>query len=298
MLFSPNRGRMGFMCDKPHVKLDHLLLASLLLCYGVGNAYCSTVHEISGDLHSLLDFKQGITSDPTRALSSWNTSTHYCRWRGVICTLKRPWRVLGLILTGRSIAESNLIGRGSYGSVYRGKLEEQKLEVAVKVFNLEMQGAERSFMLECEALRSIQHRNLLPIITACSTEDNNRDDFKALVYEFMANGNLDMWLHHKGEVTAKKRLCLIQRISIALDITNALDYLYFDCGRPIVHCDLKPTNILLDDDMTALLGDFGIARFYVNSWAASTSSISLIGVKGTIGYIAPGCSFLYASTAK
>ncbi|KAL5213459.1 hypothetical protein ABZP36_024306 [Zizania latifolia] len=90
-----------------------------------------------------------------------------------------------------NFSESNLAGRGSYGSVYRGKLEEQKLEVAVKVFNLEMQGAERSFLLECEVLRSIQHRNLLPIITACSMEDNNRDDFKALVYKFMPNGNLD-----------------------------------------------------------------------------------------------------------
>ncbi|KAL5211220.1 hypothetical protein ABZP36_022067 [Zizania latifolia] len=160
-----------------------------------------------------------------------------------------------------NFSESNLIGRGSYGSVYRGKLEEQKLEVAVKVFNLEMQGAERSFLLECEALRSIQHRNLLPIITACSTEDNNRDDFKALVYKFMPNGNLDTWLHHKGEGTTRKILGFIQRISIALDIANAMDYLHFDCGRPIVHCDLKPSNILLNDDMTALLGDFGIASF-------------------------------------
>ncbi|KAL5207978.1 hypothetical protein ABZP36_032413, partial [Zizania latifolia] len=186
-----------------------------------------------------------------------------------------------------NFSDVNLVGRGSYGSVYRGKLKEQKVEVAVKVFNLEMQDAERSFLLECEALRSIQHRNLLPIITACSTVDSNGHVFKALVYEFMPNGNLDTWLHHKGEGEAKKRLGLIQRISIALDIANALDYLHFDCGRPTVHCDLKPSNILLDDDMTALLGDFGIARFYADSSTASTVSISSIGVKGTIGYIAP-----------
>ncbi|KAG8071451.1 hypothetical protein GUJ93_ZPchr0006g45338 [Zizania palustris] len=186
-----------------------------------------------------------------------------------------------------NFSESNLVGRGSYGSVYKGKLEEQRLEVAVKVFNLEMQGAERSFLLECEALRSIKHRNLLPIITACSTEDNKRDDFKALVYKFMPNGNLDTGLHHNGEGTAREILGLIQRISIALGIADALNYLHFECGRPIVHCDLKPSNILLDDDMTALLGDFGIARFYVDSRATSTTSISLITAKGTIGYIAP-----------
>jgi len=187
----------------------------------------------------------------------------------------------------RNFSESNLVGRGSYGSVYRGKLKEHKLEVAVKVFNLEMQGAERSFMSECEALRSIQHRNLLPIITACSTVDNNGDVFKALIYEFMPNGNLDTWLHHSGEgEVPKKRLSLTQRISIAVNIADALDYLHFDCGRPTVHCDLKPSNILLDDDMTALLGDFGIARFYADS-SSETCSVTTIGLRGTIGYIAP-----------
>lgn len=92
-------------------------------------------------------------------------------------------------------SESNLIGRGSYGSVYRGRLKESKMEVAVKVFDLEMRGAERSFLLECEASRSIQHRNLIPIITACSIVGT----FKALIFEFMPNGNLDTWLHHKGD---------------------------------------------------------------------------------------------------
>uniref|UniRef100_A0A0D3FM82 Receptor kinase-like protein Xa21 n=1 Tax=Oryza barthii TaxID=65489 RepID=A0A0D3FM82_9ORYZ len=187
----------------------------------------------------------------------------------------------------RNFSESNLVGRGSYGSVYRGKLKEPDMEVAVKVFDLETRGAERSFMSECEALRSIQHRNLLPIITACSTVDTTGNVFKALVYAFMSNGNLDSWLHKKGDGKASKRLGLIQRISIAVNIADALDYLHNDCGRPIVHCDIKPSNILLDDDMNALLGDFGIATFYVESQSASTGTISSLGVKGTIGYIGP-----------
>jgi len=90
-----------------------------------------------------------------------------------------------------NFSESNLIGRGSYGTVYRGKLKETKFDVAVKVFDLDMRGAEKSFLSECEALRSIQHRNLLPIITACSTVDITGNVFKALLYEFMPNGSLD-----------------------------------------------------------------------------------------------------------
>jgi Leucine-rich repeat (LRR) protein len=155
-----------------------------------------------------------------------------------------------------NFSESNLIGRGRYGSMYRGKLNE--MEVAVKVFDLEMRGAERSFLSECEALRSIQHRNLIPIITACSIVGT----FKALIFEFMPNGNLDTWLHHKGDEEATRCLGLTQRINIVVNIADALDYLHHGCGRPTVHCDLKPSNILLDDDMNALLGDFGIASFY------------------------------------
>jgi hypothetical protein len=185
-------------------------------------------------------------------------------------------------------SESNLIGRGSYGSVYSGKLMEIKIEVAVKVFDLEMQGAETSFLAECEALRSIQHRNLVSIVTACSSIDMTGNSFKALIYELMPNGNLDKWIHPKGDETVPKRLSLTQRIAVVVNVADALDYLHHDCGRPTVHCDLKPSNILLDDDMNALLSDFGITRLYANPQSIWAGSISSIGVKGTIGYIPPG----------
>uniref|UniRef100_A0A0E0K2E9 Receptor kinase-like protein Xa21 n=2 Tax=Oryza punctata TaxID=4537 RepID=A0A0E0K2E9_ORYPU len=184
----------------------------------------------------------------------------------------------------RNFSESNLIGRGIHGSVYRGRLKDTKMEVAVKVFDLEMGGAERSFMAECEALRSIQHRNILPIITACSTVETNGNVFKALVYEFMPNGNLDIWLHRKADGKTSKKLGLTERISIAVNIADALDYLHHDCGSPTVHRDLKPSNILLDDNMNALIGDFGIARLCIES-EQKTGLVSSIG--GTIGYIAP-----------
>lgn len=76
----------------------------------------------------------------------------------------------------------------------------QKMQVAIKVFDLEMSCADKCFISECDVLRSIKHRNLLPILTACSTIDNVGNAFKALVYEFMPNGNLDTWLHEKSIV--------------------------------------------------------------------------------------------------
>jgi serine/threonine protein kinase len=181
----------------------------------------------------------------------------------------------------RNFSEERLLGRGSYGSVYTGKLTRAKIQVAIKVFDLEMKFADKSFLTECDVLRSIRHRNLLHILTACSTIDNNGDAFKAIIYEFMPNGNLDTWLHSK--FAGGSCLSLAQRASIAVGIADALAYLHNDCERQIVHCDLKPTNILLDDDMNAYLGDFGIASLV--GYSASNISTEL---KGTIGYIAPG----------
>eukprot|EP00257_Ricinus_communis_P021944 XP_015581530.1 putative receptor-like protein kinase At3g47110 isoform X1 [Ricinus communis] len=169
--------------------------------------------------------------------------------------------------------EMNLLGRGSFGSVYKGTFSDGS-SVAVKVFNLQVEGAFKSFDVECEVLRMIRHRNLVKIITSCS--DINID-FKALVLEFMPNYSLEKWL-----CSPKHFLELLERLNIMLDVASAVEYLHHGYAMPIVHCDLKPSNILLDENMVAHVTDFGIAKL-LGDEHSFIQTITL----ATVGYMAP-----------
>lgn len=186
---------------------------------------------------------------------------------------------------------NSLIGRGRYGSVYKCSLHLKNAitTVAVKVFDLQQSGSSNSFISECEALNKIRHRNLISIITCCSSSDFNQNDFKALVFEFMPNGSLHSWLHQDVQASQQRHgLTLTERLNIAADVADALDYLHNNCEAPIVHCDLKPSNILLNQELIAHVGDFGLARILSNSTSEQLiDSKSTMGIRGTIGYVAP-----------
>ncbi|CAO2152982.1 unnamed protein product [Urochloa humidicola] len=199
------------------------------------------------------------------------------------------------IKTGTNeFSSANLIGSGSFGTVYKCCLEENI--VAIKIFDLDKFGANESFIAECETLKNIKHRNLVQVITLCSSLDLTGKEFKALVFKYMPNGNLDMWLHQEVHEPARRmKLSLSQRISIAFDVAFALDYLHNQSSCPLIHCDLKPSNVLLDLDMTAHVGDFGLARFLsTTANEGHTCSESLSCLRGSLGYIPPE----YATNAK
>ncbi|KAK9691134.1 hypothetical protein RND81_09G178000 [Saponaria officinalis] len=190
-------------------------------------------------------------------------------------------------------SSENLIGSGASGMVYKGTLEDVKTVLAIKIFNLEHRAASKSFIAECKALRSIRHRNLIKVITACSSLDYKGNDFKAIVYEYMAKGSLDDWLHPSHGITradnsddAPRNLNLRQRLEIAIDVAFALEYLHHNCGSSVIHCDLKPSNVLLDEDMVAHVGDFGLAKF-LSQGILSENQSSSMGVRGTVGYAPP-----------
>ncbi|XP_027105494.1 uncharacterized protein [Coffea arabica] len=172
-------------------------------------------------------------------------------------------------------SESNLIAIGGYGSVYKGVLEDGA-PFAVKVFSLQSEGGFKSFEAECEVLRNLRHRNLVKVISSCSNPD-----FKALILDYMPNGSLEEWLH-----SYDCSLDFLQRLDIMIDVASALDYLHHGYSSPVVHCDLKPGNVLLDEDMTGHLSDFGISKLLGGGEiTAQTKTLA------TIGYIAPEYGF-------
>ncbi|KAJ7947116.1 Receptor-like protein kinase [Quillaja saponaria] len=190
-----------------------------------------------------------------------------------ISTLGVPRRVsyYELLQSTNRFDHSNLLGIGSFGSVFKGRLSNGML-IAVKVFDLDLELGPRSFDVECDAMRMLRHRNLIKIISSCSNVD-----FKALVMEFMPNGSLEKWLYSHN-----CSLDFQQRFDIMIDVASALEYLHHGFPTPVVHCDLKRSNILLDEDMVAHVADFGIAKL-LDKGQSTTHTNTL----ATLGYIAP-----------
>ncbi|CDO96773.1 unnamed protein product [Coffea canephora] len=186
-----------------------------------------------------------------------------------------------LVHATNDFGESNMIAKGSYGSVYKGVLRDGSI-LAIKVFNLQVEGAFKSFDAECEVLRNIRHRNLVKVISSCSNHD-----FRALVLEYLPNGSLERWLYSHNYF-----LDFRQRLNIVIDVATALDYLHHGYSSPIAHCDLKPSNVLLNQDMTGHVGDFGIAKLL-----SGGESKAMTNTLATIGYIAPG-DLKYGSEGK
>ncbi|XP_050222917.1 probable LRR receptor-like serine/threonine-protein kinase At3g47570 [Mercurialis annua] len=184
----------------------------------------------------------------------------------------------------------NSIGHGSYGSVYKGTLQQTQplICVAVKVFDLQHRGALKSFRSECEALRNVRHRNLVKILSVSSSVDYQGNEFRALIYEFMPKGSLESWLFATNE-NESKSLNFEQRLNIAIDVASAIEYLHCYCQPPIIHCDIKPSNVLIDEDFVAHVGDFGIAKILSE---VSDSQSSSVFIKGTAGYVAPDSNIL------
>ncbi|GKC92994.1 probable receptor-like protein kinase [Tanacetum coccineum] len=168
---------------------------------------------------------------------------------------------------------NKLIGKGASGSVFKGRLSDGT-EIAVKRIQHGEEKGAKEFRSEISAIASVQHVNLVRLFGYC-VENNN---VYHLVYDFIPNGCLASWIFNNS------RGCLSwkQRLKVACDVAKALAYLHSDCRSKVLHLDVKPENILIDENYNAVVSDFGISKLMKRD-----DSRIVTGLRGTRGYIAP-----------
>ncbi|CAL5062003.1 unnamed protein product [Urochloa decumbens] len=169
--------------------------------------------------------------------------------------------------------DSNLLGVGGFGRVYKGVLPDSSLEIAVKKVSHDSRQGVREFVAEVLSIGRIRHRNLVQLLGYC-----RRKGELLLVYDYMANGSLDRHLHDQQLPV----LSWNERYRIIKGVAASLLYLHEDCEKVVIHRDIKSSNVLLDHEMESKLSDFGLAKLYDHGTDPQSTRVA-----GTIGYLAP-----------
>ncbi|GFS39437.1 concanavalin A-like lectin protein kinase family protein [Actinidia rufa] len=190
----------------------------------------------------------------------------------------REFRFRDLKKATNNFDERNKLGQGGYGVVYRGHLQKENLVVAVKWFSRESLKGQDDFLAELTIINRLRHRHLVRLLGWC-----HKNGKLLLVYDYMPNGSLDKHLFGSAD---SEPLGWDLRYKVITGVASALQYLHNDYDQRVVHRDLKASNIMLESDFNARLGDFGLARALDNE---KTSYAEAEGVLGTLGYIAPEC---------
>ncbi|XP_033511805.1 rust resistance kinase Lr10-like isoform X7 [Nicotiana tomentosiformis] len=165
------------------------------------------------------------------------------------------------------------LGQGGYGSVYKGKLQSGP-NVAVKILT-KPKADGQDFINEVATIGRIHHVNVVQLIGYCAERSK-----RALVYDFMPNGSLDKYITSREGGTL---LSWQRKSEIALGVARGIEYLHRGCDIQILHFDIKPHNILLDENFVPKISDFGLAKLY----PTDNSIVTLTAARGTIGYVAP-----------
>jgi len=168
------------------------------------------------------------------------------------------------------------VGQGGYGVVYKGKLPDGRM-VAVKILSAS-KGNGEEFINEVASISRTSHVNIVTLLGFCYEWTKT-----ALIYEFMPYGSLDKFIYDKGPQITNHHLDSNTMFQIAVGIARGLEYLHRGCNTRILHFDIKPHNILLDEDLRPKISDFGLAKLC----KTKESIVSMTCTRGTAGYIAP-----------
>ncbi|VFQ74954.1 unnamed protein product [Cuscuta campestris] len=268
---------------KPTKTVTLLVLAALALAFllcGIMTLIVCIVFKSPMDSspgHLLEETKGGISGNST---SPWLSNTIQ-----IIRMDKTSFSHSDILKATDNFSVDRIVGQGGFGTVYRGVLPDGR-EVAVKKLQREGIEGEREFKAEMEVLSGNglgwPHPNLVTLYgwSHCGSE-------KLLVYEFMEGGSLDKLILDPTTMPWRKR------INIAIDVARALVFLHHECCPPIVHRDVKASNVLLDGDGKARVTDFGLARIMDMAKTHVTTMVA-----GTVGYVAPEYGQTWQATTK
>ncbi|XWS36514.1 hypothetical protein CRYUN_Cryun20dG0091200 [Craigia yunnanensis] len=228
----------------------------------VGPAFPSSINKRSG-IGSILS--SSIASSTSMSLMSTMAT----------CALSvKTFALVEIEKATDKFSSKKILGEGGFGRVYCGVMEDGS-EVAVKLLTRDNQNGDREFIAEVEMLSRLHHRNLVKLVGICI-----EGCIRCLVYELVPNGSVESHLH--GVEKKKGPLDWDARLKIALGAARALAYLHEDSNPRVIHRDFKASNVLLEDDFTPKVSDFGLARE-----ATEGSQHISTRVMGTFGYVAP-----------
>ncbi|XP_031268890.1 putative leucine-rich repeat receptor-like protein kinase At2g19210 [Pistacia vera] len=213
---------------------------------------------------SLKARRKHVVSEVETQLASKNDSFASKHWRFAYSDVIRITKNFATVL-----------GRGGFGTVYHGRID--NIEVAVKMLSPSSAQGYKEFHAEVELLMRVHHRNLIALVGYCIEGFN-----MGLIYEYMPRGTLEQ---HLAGNKNQYFLSWEERMQIALDAAQGLEYLHNGCKPPMVHRDVEPSNILLNEKLQAKIADFGLSRVFSTE---SSTSIST-AVAGTAGYLDPEC---------
>ncbi|CAL5068822.1 unnamed protein product [Urochloa decumbens] len=247
----------------------------VLMCFAIGIIWrfkgLKNSHATGPISSSSVTRKGGMRSSFSGTSSS---TASFASTIGTCPSTVKTFTITELEKATENFSFSKIIGEGGYGRVYRGIIEDG-VEVAVKLLTRKHQNRDREFIAEVEMLSRLHHRNLVKLIGICIERST-----RCLVFELVPNGSVESHLHGSDKIYGP--LDFDTRMKIALGAARGLAYLHEDANPHVIHRDFKASNVLLENDYTPKVADFGLAKEASDGMEHISTQ-----VMGTFGYVAP-----------